>query len=145
MSPLEIMLHKDEGCRLTVYMDSLGNPTIGYGHLLKDKDNFPIAITQEQADAILASDIVAVTKETFTALPWCKDMDPIRQAALLNMAFNMGVRTLLSFRLTLAALKSQAWEDAAELMLKSLWAHEVGDRAIRLSEVIKTGSMESYS
>lgn len=46
-----------EGCRLSVYNDLNGFPTVGYGHKLLPGESFPNGITQEQADALFLADI----------------------------------------------------------------------------------------
>ena len=39
-----------------MYKDSAGNPTIGYGHLIKDGEDFSKGITKEKAGELLAQD-----------------------------------------------------------------------------------------
>jgi lysozyme len=55
------LLRRFEGCRLKIYRDVAGKPTIGIGHLLTpreiDEGVFDDGITQEEADALLRSDI----------------------------------------------------------------------------------------
>ncbi len=70
-------------------------------------------------------------------------MDPIRQDVLANMCFNMGIGTLMTFHNTLAAMHDQRWEDAAEGMLASKWASQVGARADRLAEQMRTGEHQT--
>jgi lysozyme len=41
-------IEKHEGYSGTVYKDSAGNPTIGYGHLIKDGEDFSTGITKEK-------------------------------------------------------------------------------------------------
>lgn len=55
------------------------------------------------------------------------------------MAFNLGVGGLLEFKQMLAALEEGQYEEAAKQMLMSHWALQVGDRAKRISEMMRTG------
>jgi lysozyme len=71
-------------------------------------------------------------------LPWWRDLDDVRQRALINMAFNLRAR-LLGFTNTLAAIQASDWQKAHDEMLDSLWAKQVGERAQRLASMILTG------
>jgi hypothetical protein len=59
-----------------------------------------------------------------SALPWTKNIDPVRRAVLTNMAFNMGVDGLLEFHNTLAAIQSARWDSAANGLLNSKAARQ---------------------
>ena len=50
---------------------------------------------------------------------------------LVNMAFNLGISGLKTFRLMIAAIERQDWVDAAREGLDSRWSGQVGDRAIQ--------------
>jgi len=67
----------------------------------------------------------------YAALSWS---DVIMQRSL-NMCFNLGLKGLLGFNNTLAFIKAGDWERAANGMLASKWAKQVGMRAIELSEI----------
>jgi len=47
-----------EGRETTVYLDSLGKPTVGIGHLVLPEDNLKVGdtITDEQVDALFKKD-----------------------------------------------------------------------------------------
>lgn len=137
VSNLEAQLVRDESEVLHAYQDSLGYWTIGVGHLI-DKQKAG-TIPQEISRALLRLDIAAKTAELFQKLPWVAGLDSVRQGVLLNMSFNLGVDGLLKFEHFLAALEAKDWPTAAAEMLNSLWVKQVGDRARRLAEQIKTG------
>jgi len=63
----------------------------------------------------------------------------VRQRVLLDMAFNLGISGLLKFKRTLKAIRAKQYEKAAEMMLDSRWATQVGQRAKRLSKMMATG------
>lgn len=54
-------LKKIEGFKAQVYKDSEGNPTIGYGHMLKRGENF-VAITPAGASKLLLDDIAPIER-----------------------------------------------------------------------------------
>lgn len=134
-------LKRDEGCRLEVYEDSVGIFTAGYGHNCEahgEALNLGDKITQEQADHWLLEDAANASRFVDEHLPWSKQLDSARHDVLVNMAFNLGTR-LLGFHRTLTFLEDQKWDAAAEAMLDSLWAKQVGERSKRLAEQTRTG------
>lgn len=138
-------LKRDEGLRLSAYPDPLsgGAPwTIGYGHTGPEVKR-GLVWTEPQCEAALLADIAEAQAALDAGMPWWRTLDPVRQAAICNMAFNMGVgdasHGLLSFRSTLAALRRHDYPVAANGMLASLWARQVGARAQRLAAMVRTG------
>lgn len=127
-------LKRDEGLKLTAYHDSLGKVTVGYGRCLETK-----GITRDEAEYLLANDIAEVTISLAKAIPWMTALDEPRRAVLQNMAFNLGVPGVLKFANTLACIKAGDFNAAADAMLASKWATQVGDRAKRLAEQMRTG------
>jgi lysozyme len=127
-------LERDEGLRLKPYRDSVGKLTIGIGRNLDDK-----GISEAAARFLLGEDVLEVEAGLDEALPWWRQQEEVRQRVLANMAFNMGLAGLLQFTNTLAAVREGRYEDAASGMLASLWAKQVGPRAIRLAEMMRQG------
>ena len=136
---LEAELVRDEGKRLVAYQDSVGLWTIGVGHLL-GKDKRMLQLTESECAALLAWDIERAVTVARTHVPAWDALDDVRQRALVNMAFNLGGR-LGGFRQFLAAVGTQDWEGAATAMVDSLWARQVGARAVRLQHMVRTGSV----
>jgi lysozyme len=130
-------LKRDEGCRLRAYQDTGGVWTIGYGHTpAQPKDVW----TQEDADETLKADVEARWLDLTHRAPWIVSLDQVRQDALANMAFNLGVAGLLRFTGFLSYLRAHRFHLAAQAMLLSHWARQVGDRALRLSHMIEYGN-----
>jgi lysozyme len=127
-------LKRDESCRLKPYVDSVGKVTIGVGRNLTD-----VGISQDEADTLLQHDIVNTSQALRVNLPWTEALDDVRRAALVNMAFNLGIHGLLGFKHFLEDVQSGKWQDAASEMLSSKWAEQVGARAHRLAQQIETG------
>ena len=70
---------------------------------------------------------------------WFNDLNDVRQEVLANMRFNLGLANLRKFKRMIAALERRDWVDASREMLDSKWATQVGNRAIRLSNAMRTG------
>lgn len=146
---LKTELIRDEGLRLDVYQDSVGLWTIGVGHLL-GKERRMMKITFLEADALLESDISLAEEALDRVIPEWKNLDGVRQRALINMMFNRGERHVReSTTITPAIIKATigaidhdiAWRKVAEAIKSSPWAAQVKDRAVRLAEMFEKGSV----
>ena len=131
-------LRGDEGEKLYAYADSLSYLTIGVGRLIDQRKGG--GITAEESAYLLANDIAAKTKELTARLPWLYLLDPVRQGALVNMAFQLGVEGLLGFRNSLELMRTGQYREAADNFLKSKWAQQTPKRARRVTEQIRTGA-----
>jgi lysozyme len=131
---LAAQLELDEGRRKLVYRDTVGKLTVGVGRNISDR-----AFSSDEIDLMLKNDIAYVGRELDRAIPWWRKLDDVRQNVIANMAFNMGVPRLLGFSMTLDLVNSGRFDAAAEEMLRSKWADQVGDRAKRLSQQMRRG------
>lgn len=91
------LVQKFEGCRLKPYLDVAGIPTIGYGAIYnlageRVKITDP-AITQEQADEMLARDISRAYNAVVRLCP-VRGLPDGKLAALTDFTFNLGSGTL---------------------------------------------------
>lgn len=133
---LKAALRRDEGSRLRSYNDVAGNLTIGVGHNITAHG---VRISKEIEDDLLEEDMARAILDTTAALPWATDLDEPRQRVLYNMTFNLGIHGLLSFVNTLKDIEHGYYTNAADKMLDSLWARQVGPRATRLAATMRTG------
>lgn len=123
--------------RAFAYQDHLGFWTIGVGRLIDKRKGG--GLTADECDYLLSNDITRFELELTRAIPWWTALDPVRKRVLLDMAFNLGTEGLLGFKNTLANVRTGKYAAAAEGMLASKWATQVGARAITLAEMMKTG------
>lgn len=143
LEKLKAELRRDEGYRCYVYRCSTGHRTIGYGHM---DDGMPdgTVCSRETAEAWLEEDIKKATRIAELFIYDRKNdgewerLSDARQRALVNMAFNLGAR-LMQFKRFRAALLAGNYDQAAEEMLDSLYAKQVGDRAQRIATMLRTG------
>jgi lysozyme len=135
MDRIKEQLVRHEGLRLKPYRCTAGKLTIGIGRNLDD-----CGITQSEAYVMLINDIMNCEKQLQSKIPDIYNgLDEVRKSVLLNMCFNLGINGLLGFKNTLAFVKAGDWERAANNMLVSRWAKQVGRRAIELSELMRKG------
>ncbi len=128
-------LVRHEGLRLKPYRCTADKLTIGIGRNLDD-----CGISQTEAYVLLENDIQNCEKKLLDEIPEIYNpLDEVRKSVLLNMCFNLGIGGLLGFNNTLAFIAAGDWERAANGMLASKWAKQVGRRAIELSEMMRKG------
>jgi lysozyme len=128
----------DEGRRNRIYQDTAIPPkwTVGVGRNISDR-----AFSEDEIDLMLKNDIAIVEADLDSALPWWRQMNDARQAALANATFNMGITRLLGFTNALAFLKAGNWDAAAAAFLDSRWSSQVGARALRIAAVMRSGAI----
>ena len=126
-----------EGLRLKPYKDTVGKWTIGIGRNLEDK-----GIAEQEALFMLNNDVDYFHDKIKKEINWFWALDDVRQNVLVNMAFNLGVSGLLTFKNTLRLISFNRYEEAAEEMLNSKWARQVGYRAEELAEQMRTGEFK---
>ena len=133
----ELML--DEGYKQEIYADPLGHPTFGVGHLVTKNDEehgkeVGTPVTKERIEKCLQQDIKIVFNELDLNEPWWRSLDSNRQRVVANMCFNLGYPRLKKFKKFIYAMQISQWEKAAEEMMDSKWATQVGERAVRLRD-----------
>lgn len=135
-------IRRDEGCELTAYQDTMGIWTVGVGHAHVPPGT---VWTQAQADDQLAIDIAHAVKLLDQNIPWWRTLNDARQDVLANMCYNMGWLSpdgkhgLGAFHTTLALIKAGDYAGAADHMVLLPWAKEVGARATRLAQQMRSG------
>lgn len=127
-------LVRHEGLRLKPYRDTTGNLTIGVGRNLDT-----VGVSNAEAMLLLANDIARVGAALDLAQPWWRRLDQTRQEVMAELAFNLGPAGLGGFHDTLNALRAGQYAAAADHLLASRWAAQVGARANELAALLRTG------
>jgi|ERR1035437_14241 lysozyme len=127
------LLIKHEDLRTLPYTDTTGHLTIGVGRNLTDD-----GISIDEAMIMLDDDINNKISDLKKHLPYYDSLPDKVQLVLIDMCFNMGIGGLLTFKNTLLLIKTGQYKKAADAMLKSLWAKQVGNRAIEDSNILKS-------
>ena len=131
------MLRKHEGVETHAYVDTVGKVTIGVGRNI-DK-NLGLGLSDDEIDYLLANDLQRVEAELSQTFEWYDDLNDARKDAMMDICFNLGLPRLMLFKKSLAAMSNRHYEIAAVELLDSLWARQVGQRAITISEIVRTG------
>ena len=127
----ENQLKIDEGFRPTEYTDTRCFATIGYGTRIKT-GSFPRGISEDTAN-VLMNNALSDNRKRLWAFEWFRDLSPARQDIIENMAYNLGISGLLTFKNMIASLSDGNYGSAALDMLASEWRQQVGPRALRLA------------
>lgn len=125
-------LIEHEGIRLKPYHCTAGKLTIGVGRNLDDR-----GISQATATQMLEEDIEIVLDELKRALPFWEKLKWNYKEALVDLAFNMGVPRLMMFKRMLGAIEADEPEKAAEELLESRYASQVGIRASNIAALLR--------
>ena len=141
-----------EGCELMPYRCPAGYLTIGIGRNLETNPltveekkvcgDYMRGITKNAAFYLLRHDIEKVKRECERNIPFFNRLDAERRYALLDMCFNLGIKSLLGFKKMLGAMGCGDWNLAADECLSSKYAKQTGKRAKRISETIRTGEFK---
>ncbi len=127
-------LKRHEGIKCDLYVCTAGKQTIGVGRNLDD-----LGISEDEAMYLLDNDIKRVGKELDAKVSFLSKLSENRKVVLMNMTFNLGINRLLKFQNMFSALEDQDYQKAADEMLDSRWASQVGDRANELAEMMLAG------
>lgn len=132
---LRLQLIRREGVKFAPYRDKRGKLTIGVGRNLDD-----VGISAVEAYYLLDNDIDRTVDGLAARFPeWFPSLDPVRQAAIIDPAFNMGVAGFAGFKRAIAALEKRDYVVAAAELRASRWLAEVGARAQEVAAQVKTG------
>ena len=130
---------EDEGCKYEIYLDHLGLPTCGIGHLITETDKEygkPVGtvVEQDRVQNLFALDMAVTIDECKVLYPDFDDLPEECQHIIANMMFNMGRPRLSKFKGMKAGVDARDWNRAADEMVDSAWYRQVTNRAERLVE-----------
>lgn len=132
LKKLEVM---HEGYRKFPYEDTTGHITIGIGYNLTDR-----GVSDDWIDKQFNEDIEFFYHQLAKQFPWFASLNEARQIALIDMCF-MGFKKLLSFKKMFGFLAEKRYLLAANEVLNSRWATQVGERAQTIAKMIETGDL----
>lgn len=144
---LAVLLSRHEGFRSKVYDDATGqpigpgdtiqgHPTIGYGLALDVR-----GLTERQAARLRDDTLDELEHQLSLRVPNYGALDPVRQMALLNLAYQMGIDGVLGFRRMLHHLEMGNYDEARSELLTSKWARQTGaQRKADVAHMLTTGT-----
>jgi lysozyme len=130
------LIMKHEKFKESMYSDTTGNLTIGYGHNLKAS-----TISQNAGGVILDDDIFWHITHLPRTFDFYDALSDARKVVLVDMSFNLGLQGLCEFHQMIEALKKGDYNAAADAMLDSKWAVQVGERAIEDAFIMRNDTL----
>ena len=128
------LLKELEGFRDRVYLDTKGIPTCGWGHALLPYSRVPVSVCE-----IFFAEDLAQVEANYLQLGLL--LDPVREAVVKCMLFQLGLGGVRKFLQFLEAARNGQWDLAAAHMLDSKWARQDSPRrALRLSQMFASGA-----
>jgi lysozyme len=128
------LIKTHEALDLRMYPCTSGKLTIGWGRNIEDN-----GIRLDEAELMLSNDIrdcrVQLTKE----YSWFNSLDEVRQAAVLDLCFNLGITRLRKFVKFATAMARSDWQRAGDELVSSAWYGQVKSRGPRVVLMIRTG------
>jgi len=98
-------------------------------------------ISDGVAVMMLENDI-AVAHGAVENRSWFSALNDARRDVVVNMVFNLGLSGFSGFVKMIEAMREGDYFRAAEEMLDSKWARQVGFRASELAEIMRSGSYD---
>lgn len=132
-------LEIDEGVKHEIYLDHLGLPTFGIGHLITKSDeeygeDVGTPVSDDRVKECFESDVKQVIKDCQILYDDFNDLPEEAQLIIANMMFNMGRPRLSKFKGMKRGVDARDWNQAADEMVDSRWYKQVTNRANRLVE-----------
>lgn len=112
-----------------------GNVTIGAGI------NLSAGLSVTERNFLLNNRLNEAIMDLDRNVSWWTELDEIRREVLAEMCYNMGWPKLAGFVKFLAALRRRDFQLAANEMLTSTWAVQVGKRAADLANLMRNGTI----
>lgn len=145
---LKPRLRQEEGVRNRMYKCPAGRNTIGCGH---NCDASPLPpdmqifleknghITDAMIDTLLERDIDRAEADTRKLFPGFDLFTVNRQAAIVDLLFNIGLTRFSRFVRTIDAIRQNDWATAAAQLRKSKWYTQVGTRGPGIVDLVLAG------
>lgn len=114
-------IKKFEGFSPLPYVCPAGKETIGYGHVIKQGEQFPCGVTEQQAEEILLDDVAEAEQCIFDCVE--VDLMPFQFDALVSLIFNIGTNAFSKSTL-LRMLNTEQYEEAGNQFLRWVYSNE---------------------
>ena len=147
---LREQLEIDEGVKYDIYLDHLGLPTFGIGHLVTKTDPesgqaVGTPISKERVAECFDMDVQSVINDCNKLYEDFENLPEEVQQIIANMMFNMGYTRLSKFKGMKRGVDSKDWNQAADEMVDSRWYRQVTNRANRLVGKNESSWYETWS
>ena len=131
------LLKMHEGIRSKPYICTAGKLSIAIGRNLEDR-----GLSMDEIEYLFANDLKIAAQDCLKLFRDFLSITPAhRQAALLDMCFNLGGPRLGKFVNMRAAVDLRDWKTVAKEARDSKWATDVGKRADTICYILEHGRL----
>ena len=139
---LREILEREEGVKYEIYLDHLGIPTCGVGHMLIPDDEehgceVGTPVSEERVAALFEADLKIVEDDCWQLFEHYNYLPANIQVVCAAMAFQLGRSRLSGFKKFRAAINEGRWSDAADEMIDSRWYRQTTARAERMIALVR--------
>ena len=141
MERLMKSVKEHEGFRNSVYRDTLGKRTVGYGHLcVEDHWEDNREYTVPELERVLEADLNNAIRGAEELCSDCPVLEDQAKEIIVEMIFQLGKTGVSKFKNMWKALKHDPpnYEQASIEMLDSRWAKQTPGRAKEMSEHMRS-------
>jgi len=137
---IKARIKKHEGFIPKIYRDSLGKATIGYGHLITEKDNFKegIEYSIEELEEVFNQDFNKAVEGANELTSKLNIILAKIKGVIIEMVFQLGKTGVSKFKKFFEALNNQDYNEAANQMIDSNWYKQTPKRCLELSEIVRS-------
>ncbi len=145
---LREILEREEGVKHEVYLDHLGHPTCGVGHLITKEDeehgcDVGTSVSEGRVAALFEADLKIVEDDCLNLFDRYEDLPENIRLVCASMAFQLGRVRLRRFTKFRAAVNAGHWSRAADEMVASRWYRQTPARAQRMIALVRDVSEET--
>jgi lysozyme len=143
IAKLQADLELDEGVKHEIYLDHLGLPTFGIGHLVIESDpehgsEVGTPVSAERVNEAFERDIEITLEDCRKLYDDFDELPEEAQLIIANMCFNLGYPRLSAFKGMKRGVDARDWNAAADEMVDSKWYRQVTNRADRLVQRMRS-------
>ena len=138
MEEVKQRIKEHEGFRDTVYSDSLGFATVGYGHLVLPTDDFikGVEYPKEDLEKLFELDFNEAQQSANDLLEEIEVPETIK-GVICEMCFQLGKPRVMKFKKMWEGLEAGDYNKAADEMIDSAWHKQTTSRCESLAELVR--------
>lgn len=139
MEEIKERIKQHEGFRRSVYSDSLGFATIGYGHLVLPTDNFVegVEYSKEELEVVFENDFKIAHTSAEELLEGLNVPETVL-GIIIEMCFQLGKPRVMKFKRMWEAIEAGDYNAAADEMIDSNWHKQTTSRCEELAELMRS-------
>jgi lysozyme len=137
---IKARIKKHEGFVPKMYLDSLRKATIGYGHLVTEKDNFQegVEYSIEELEEVFNQDFNKAVEGANELTSQLNLVLATVKGVIIEMVFQLGKTGVSKFKKFFEALNNQNYNEAANQMIDSNWHKQTPKRCEELANIIRS-------